>query len=326
MRLSLNTYSLAIAAGYYQVTNIAPTYKDPKSFIPLVKQAGFDSLELPLDYYFKSLNSDAFNLFLRQLEAAGIKLMPCIENFHFGYLMENIPHLARAKMNLVRIKMPHTTTFYGGNRYKNKHFSIDLKRFSEDLDKLEPTLFTNNVSLAIENHQDLDVVDLVRICEASSNNKRFITWDVGNSLATMRTPVQFLDKAEKYIANIHFKDYVMRRSNSGIALVRSNLGEGILSGTCLPKRIQQLPNLVNVSMELAAHPDRIADIYDPEYPKFFEHTIEEKQVFLEFVEKYSTALDKHEDCMSLSLNVEQREIRETLDSCLTLKALFGDET
>ena len=118
----------------------------------------------------------------------------------------------------------------------------------------------------------------------------------------------------------------MRRSNSGIALVRSNLGEGILSGTCLPKRIQQLPNLVNVSMELAAHPDRIADIYNPEYPKFFEHTIEEKQVFLEFVEKYSTALDKHEDCMSLSLNVEQREIRETLDSCLTLKALFGDET
>ena len=32
---------------------------------------------------------------------------------------------------------------------------------------------------------------------------------------------------------------------------------------------KQLPNVANISMELAAHPNRAADIFHPSYPKFF---------------------------------------------------------
>ena len=321
MQLSLNTYSLAIAAGYYKVPNSISLFKDPSSFIALVKQVGFDGLELPLDYYYSSLDCSNFKSFIHALQKADIRLTPCIENFDLSYMQRCIPHLSHANLNLVRIKMPHTKTFYGGNRYKHECFFDDLERFSNELDVLEQTLCTYDVRLAIENHQDLDVNDLVRLCERSPTNRRFITWDVGNSLATMRTPFQFVEKASEFIANIHFKDYKIARSGEGIALIRTVLGEGVLRSSSLSTRIKQLPNVANISMELAAHPNRVADIFHPSYPKFFDQANEETQEYLDYIEEQLTATHEVNLGHQVSLNTRS-ELQETILSCEVLSDLF----
>lgn len=324
MQLSLNTYSLAIAAGYYKVQNSIPLFKDPLSFIALVKKVGFDGLELPLDYYYDSLGCPNFKSFINELHEANLRLMPCIENFDVNYMQECIPHLSDANLNLIRIKMPHTKTFYGGNRYKHECFLDDLERFSNELDTLEPVLCDFDVRVAIENHQDLDVKDLVKLCKRSPTNQRCITWDVGNSLATMRAPFQFAEMASEFIANVHFKDYRIARTREGIALIRTVLGEGVVTSLSLAKYIKQLPNVTNVSMELAAHPNRIADIFHPNYPKFFDQSDEEQQEYLDYIESI-LSLKPQEKLGHQAIPDTHSELQETMLSCKNLKDLFCDE-
>ena len=68
-----------------------------------------------------------------------------------------------------------------------------LSIFSQQLEEVDPLLDDLDLFVAIENHQDLDLVDLVKLCETSEKKAApNYLGCVRNSLATMRTPLTFL--------------------------------------------------------------------------------------------------------------------------------------
>lgn len=321
MRLSLNIYALAHAAGIYNPDGTTPYFQHAEDFLPLVRQTGFSSLELPLDYFFDDLSDDKFQDFITAATNAGIHIFPALEHYNPDYLCSNLAAMAAQGWTTIRIKMPHLgDTFYGGNRHLSDHFSTSLASFKTSLDGIESDLADAGVKIAIENHQDLDAYDLLDLCETAAHGMRRITWDIGNSLSTLHTPDQFIRIASQYIANIHFKDYQVVNMPEGIALRRTILGEGFIPLNHTAEQITALPQCENISMELAAHPDRICRICDQAYYHPQTMTPDDKKTFDQFVQSVMT-----ENKAPLSLHGEsltKLEIEQTLTSCNVLKSLF----
>ena len=322
MRLSLNIYAMAYAAGIYNPDGHVPYFQSATDFLPFVEKVGLTTLELPLDYFFGRLDHDDFTSFMTAAHQRGIKIFPAIENFDTQFFKENLGHMSAYGWQNVRIKMPHLgDTFYGGNRHLSKHFNHSLASFKKALDAIEDDLAAAGVAVAIENHQDVDAYELLAICQSAKHGMRRITWDVGNSLSTYHTAEQFVQITGAYIANIHLKDYTINKMDEGIALRRSVLGEGFIDLDNMARLINTLPACANVSMELAAHPDRVCRIYDPSYHQNSLASDDDKAVFTQFINEKMVA-----DTGATMLKGEKltyAELIQTEVSCDLMRGMFA---
>ena len=217
--------------------------------------------------------------------------------------------------------MPHLgKTFYGGNRYSSNHFETSLSIFSQQLEEVDPLLDDLDLFVAIENHQDLDLVDLVKLCETSKRKRRRITWDVGNSLATMRTPLTFLQGSRDWIANVHLKDYFVAWNERQLILRRCILGDGFLNPSEVFRLLRDLPALKNISMEIAAHIDRKADLFEPQYPLHYDLSKSEVEDFLGFIEK-EVKPSKEQESVSIPFILKNIE-DEVSEACVSSKTFL----
>jgi sugar phosphate isomerase/epimerase len=200
---------------------------------------------------------------------------------------------------------------------------LSLENFRLAMEKLDPILNDFDFKVAIENHQDLDVVDLIRLCENSRSGKVGVTWDVGNSLSTMRTPHSFFKKISAWILNVHLKDYRAFRTESGFSLRRCVLGEGVTDLKTIASEIIKLPWLENISMELAAHPDRHCDLYSFGYAEAFEHSLEERREFTSWLEaRLCQEVVTSENSIVVDDKLISREETEASISVAKFKELF----
>jgi sugar phosphate isomerase/epimerase len=314
-------YAIAHAAGIYNPNRQRPHFSSAEAVLPLVEHTGLTSFELPLDYFFDDLDSLRFKDFITAANEKQISIFPALENFDPAFLKKNMSIMAKLGWQTIRIKMPHLgETFYGGNRHNSDHFSRSHMAFKDALNDIESDLADAGLKVAIENHQDLDAYDLVEICASAKHGMRCITWDVGNSLSTLHTPHQFIDIAGDYIANIHLKDYHVIAVPDGIALRRASLGEGFIPLADMAKRIKALVSCENVSMELAAHPDRVCRINDPSYYEHEKNTALDRKCFHDFIKEIiipdNVKLTDKGDTMT------KLEIDQTLVSCAVMKRMF----
>ena len=138
----------------------------------------------------------------------------------------------------------------------------------------------------------------------------------------MQTPSLFLTEAAPYITNIHMKDYRVLKTEKGICLRRVKLGEGFINLSEMKNKITQLPSLKNISMELAAHPDRYCDIDDVRYPRCFKYqTAMQQAKYREYI-KTLLLPDQMDYTPNGLSDLTRKEIEETLSSCAVLKEMF----
>ena len=53
-----------------------------------------------------------------------------------------------------------------------------------------------------------------------------MNWDIGNSLPTGETPLQFYENLKDHIYNIHIKDYKLVKNENSIEFHRCIIGKG----------------------------------------------------------------------------------------------------
>ena len=320
MRHSFNIYSIAANIGLLGGwTNCS--FTKPNTIVNFVKKTGLKSIEIPIDYFFQNLWDDEAVEFFDFARRFDITVYPCIENFEETFLLKNIELLKKESFNSIRIKMPHLgKTFYGGNRYSSGHFSESMISFSDSLKRLDPILKDYEFKLAVENHQDLDAIDLIKLCEQSESGNVGVTWDVGNSLSTMRTPEGFLSLVGDWIINIHLKDYKLLWSKRGFALRRCILGEGVIDPKNIFPKIRHLPQLQNISMELAAHIDRECDYEAHGYKDAFSHSTIELREFAAWLEdRMEIGSDEKEG----PPNVDEKFLEAEKNEALRSSQIFG---
>jgi sugar phosphate isomerase/epimerase len=139
----------------------------------------------------------------------------------------------------------------------------------EALGRSEPILRQYQLKLAIENHKDLtleELIDLIRDCGSPWIG---VLVDTGNSMALLEDPDEVVDQLAPYAMSVHFKDMAVKRYADGILLSEVPLGSGCLD---LPRMIAVLkaanPSIV-FNLEMATRdPLRVPCLLDTYWGSF----------------------------------------------------------
>ena len=102
-----------------------------------------------------------------------------------------------------------------------------IKRSIKFLKKLEPLARDNGIKIAIENHQDFDSNDFLKITDNFQKDDTIgINFDIGNALAVCEDPMTFCKKIIHKINNVHIKDYIINETKEGFLLSNCSIGKG----------------------------------------------------------------------------------------------------
>lgn len=274
--ISLNYYSFGYLGGFIDKSIDKMT---AEQLTQLSLENNLGGIEFPADYLFE-LNINELDHFLNKY-INKINIFISFENFISKNLKTIIPILKNHGIDKARIKM---SNHFGGNRFKVKNFMIEYDEFINDLKSMNSFLIENDFQLLIENHQDLNSIDLLNIINTISNKSIGVNWDIGNSLPTGETPLDFYQNLKNYIYNIHIKDYQMIKNNDRIEFNRCIIGEGNIGINNILKMLISDDYHYSMSIELGAYKKRVSYIFSEEYWKSYScYDVNHKLRFFNFV-------------------------------------------
>jgi len=129
----------------------------------------------------------------------------------------------------------------GGRRYEAFDSLQAFRRFvaqaQECLALAEPVLAKHRVRLALENHKDWRVGELLEVLKRLGSPQVGVCVDTGNSIALMEDPMAVVEAYAPWAVTVHLKDMAVAEYEAGFLLSEVPLGEGFLE---LPKMVAAL--------------------------------------------------------------------------------------
>jgi sugar phosphate isomerase/epimerase len=285
--ISLSAYAFGYGCGFIkdirQSANGVQTISlDNLSAIAIANNLG--GVEVPIDTYFKEKSIEELEIYLSSLNKVDLKLVIAFENFESIYFCKVAPLIYKNGNKFVRVKI---SNFYGGNRFKEANYKIDLQKFRGEVLKSKDILDKYNLKLLIENHQDITLKDIFDLVDEFGENRIGVNWDTGNSFPTGETVTSFLNKSIQLIGNVHLKDYRVQSSESGYVMHRCGLGEGIVNFQYLIKELYKFNPEIPFTIELGAMNGREAQINIDDYWQYTEGvTLEMKNELISFINEH----------------------------------------
>jgi sugar phosphate isomerase/epimerase len=132
---------------------------------------------------------------------------------------------------------------FPGRRYETDYtyesFQQAKRQAWDMVARAEPTLRKLRMKIAIENHKNLRIPDMLDIMQRMQSEYVGVTVDFGNNYVLMEDPVQIAEAFAPYALSSHIKDHLLEEYGDGIRLFDAELGTGIID---LPKVINILRN------------------------------------------------------------------------------------
>lgn len=127
----------------------------------------------------------------------------------------------------------------GNRRYEDFDSADAYRRFTHrarrSLELAEPVARRQGVKIAVENHKDFRVPELLDLLKHISSEHVGVTLDTGNSIALLEDPVQVVSALAPHTLTIHFKDMSAAECDDGFLLSEVVLSEGFLD---LPRIVE----------------------------------------------------------------------------------------
>ncbi len=124
------------------------------------------------------------------------------------------------------------TAMLGGRRYETFDSSEAFRQFAEkswqSLALAEPILKKHRVRLAIENHKDRRVPELLDLLKRISSEYVGVCVDIGNNIALLEEPMAVVEALAPFAFSTHLKDMAVQEYEEGFLLSEVPLGEGFL--------------------------------------------------------------------------------------------------
>lgn len=124
------------------------------------------------------------------------------------------------------------TVALSGRRYETFRAAETFKSFKEhawqSLRLAEPLLRQQKLILAVENHKDWIVPELLDIMESFSSPYIGVCLDTGNSISLLEDAMEVVEAYAPYTVTTHFKDMDVRPNQTGFLLSEVPLGQGVL--------------------------------------------------------------------------------------------------
>src|SRR5262249_52043438 len=119
-----------------------------------------------------------------------------------------------------------------GRRYETFATAAEFRRFSEEsyesLGLAEPVVARAGVRLAVENHKDWRVDELLGMLKKLGSRHVGVNVDTGNSISLLEDPYEVVEAFAPLAFSTHIKDMGVREYADGFLLSEVPLGTGFL--------------------------------------------------------------------------------------------------
>lgn len=181
----------------------------------------------------------------------------------------------------------------GGRRYETFDSADAFRQFAsrswKSLTLAEPVLRKHGVRLAVENHKDWLVPELLEFLNRLSSEYVGVCIDTGNSIALLEDPIAVVEAYAPWVLSTHLKDMGVQEFEQGFLLSEVPLGDGFLD----LKRIIEIclhanPN-VQFNLEMITRdPLRVPCLTDRYWTTFDKMPAAQLAKALALVRKHST--------------------------------------
>jgi sugar phosphate isomerase/epimerase len=124
------------------------------------------------------------------------------------------------------------TVMLSGRRYEQFSKAEDYTRFARQsrasLELAEPVVRREKVKLAVENHKDFRVDELLDLLRAIGSEQIGVCVDTGNNMALLEDPAHVVESLAKHAFSVHLKDMGVEEYADGFLLAEVPLGQGVL--------------------------------------------------------------------------------------------------
>lgn len=151
-------------------------------------------------------------------------------------LPEDSSDVARFEAEVANAKETGISVFrtvcLSGRRYENFESLDDFERFKSksrnSIALAEPVVRRHQVALAIENHKDWRVSEMLGMLREWDSEWIGVTLDTGNNIALLDDPMEVVESLAPYAFSVHLKDMAVAEYEDGFLLSEVNLGTGFL--------------------------------------------------------------------------------------------------
>jgi sugar phosphate isomerase/epimerase len=95
----------------------------------------------------------------------------------------------------------------------------------------------HGVRLAVENHKDARMGEMLETLRSISSEQVGMCVDMGNSVALLEDPTEVVEAYAPYAFSVHLKDVAVREDEDGFLMAQVPLGDGIVD---LPRAVQSI--------------------------------------------------------------------------------------
>jgi len=143
----------------------------------------------------------------------------------------------------------------GGRRYeqfeKAEQFRAFAERTNKSLQLAEPVAAKHRIKLAIENHKDWRIDQMLDMLKKIDSEHIGVCVDTGNSFALLEDPMVVVEAYAPYAFSVHLKDMALAEYEDGFLLADVPLGQGVLNLARMIGILQKANPGINFSLEMA---------------------------------------------------------------------------
>src|SRR2546422_3667417 len=168
------------------------------------------------------------------------------------------------------------TAMLGGRRYETFDSAEAFRQFAEkswqSLTLAEPILKKHRVRLAIENHKDRRLAELLDLLKRISSEYVGVCVDVGNNIALLEEPMAVVEALAPFAFSTHLKDMAVQEYEEGYLLSEVPLGEGFLDLKKMAAVLQKANPTIQFNLEMITRDPLKIPCLTPKYWATMEET------------------------------------------------------
>lgn len=146
------------------------------------------------------------------------------------------------------------TAMLSGRRYETFRTLESWKAFAQQswtsLTLAEPVLSKHRMKIAVENHKDWRIGEMIRILERIESEAVGVTVDTGNNMSLLEDPLATARAFAPYANSIHLKDMGLESFDDGFLLAEVPFGEGCLDLKAIVNTIRSARPEVRFTLEM----------------------------------------------------------------------------
>lgn len=141
-----------------------------------------------------------------------------------------------------------------GRRYETFRDAVAFREFATQsewsLGRAEKIMRQHGIRLAVENHKDWRIDEMVPLLRRLSSEFIGICVDTGNSIALLEDPIAVVEAYAPYAYSTHLKDMAVRECDDGFLLAEVPLGEGCLDLARIVQTLRQVKPDLEFTLEM----------------------------------------------------------------------------